>query len=242
MAELGISTKVYVDQFDFSGDTNGVEIEVNSNVVDATTFGDTGAAFVSGPGEGSITQNGYFSGSGAGSWEKELQARLSAGTVIVGVALGTHTDPCPLFVVAGSGAAGMKISAPATNVITVNGTWARGKGMKRGLRVHDGTVSATGAQTTRDFGAAGTTGGKAWLWVRGITGAATNAQIKVQSATQANFSDSADEGTFTFSGVGAWELDLSGAIGRYVRINVVSLGGATNITLASGVAVNGVTM
>ena len=51
-------------------------------------------------------------------------------------------------------------------------------------------ISATGAQTSPgyiDLGAAGAAGGTAWIWVRAVTGTATNAAIVLQSSTATGF-------------------------------------------------------
>jgi len=76
--------------------------------------------------------------------------------------------------------------------------------------------------------------------VQDIGGTATNAAIKVQSDSASNFSGVADEATFTFSAVGAYQATLSGTVGRYVRANVTSLGGADDLTFLMIVALAGV--
>jgi hypothetical protein len=121
----------------------------------------------------------------------------------------------------------MTFGAPATNLVTLNGKWGTSGGARRGRRVYDGTLAATGVQTGVDFGAGVTTGGAAYLHVKTITGAAVNAAIKVQSSPDdTNWSD---EGTFTLSAVGGYSLALTGVVGRYIRLNCTDLGGATGI-------------
>jgi hypothetical protein len=78
------------------------------------------------------------------------------------------------------------------------------------------------------------------LFVTTITGSATNADIDVESsATQAGVY--ASEGTLTFSAVGAYAIDLTGTVNRWVRINTTDLGGATSFAVIVAVAVDGVT-
>ena len=78
------------------------------------------------------------------------------------------------------------------------------------------------------------------MFVTTITGSATNAAIKVQSAATEGGSY-ADEGTFTFSAIGAYAVTLSGTVDRWVRINTTDLGGATSFVVNAIVCVNGVT-
>jgi hypothetical protein len=79
-----------------------------------------------------------------------------------------------------------------------------------------------------------------YVWVQSITGTATNASIKVQSATTEG-GTYADEATVTFSAVGDASAAMTGAISQWLRVNVASMGGATSITLAVVACVDGVT-
>ncbi|WP_230685363.1 hypothetical protein, partial [Streptococcus pneumoniae] len=85
-------------------------------------------------------------------------------------------------------------------LITANGSWFDGTGIKRGLQVYRGTISATGTTTYIDTGAVGSAGGYAWIWITAVTGTATNATILIQSDDNTGFSSPATEATFTFSG------------------------------------------
>jgi len=136
----------------------------------------------------------------------------------------------------------MNISGSVGGVIEFKGGWPAGSGLKRGLRLYSGTISATGGVTHIDLGAAGSAGGWVWLFVTGITGTATGADITVQSDTSSGFGTAATEGTFTFSDVGGYQVTMTGTVNRYVRLNCTDLGGATSITVGAVIAVPGVTM
>lgn len=241
----GCQTKILIDEFDLSGQSNSVELAADVAVLDYVNFQECYQQRVPGLPMASIAHNGYFNGSGAGQLEEELYARLGSGNdVFVGVILGTSLTAPVGYVLPTSFGQQLKLNAPVNELLTINGNWAGGSAnqLRRGLQLPLGTaVAATGAQTGIDFGAAGSTGGKAYLFVTGIAGSATNATIKVQSDSASNFATAADEGTFTFSAVGAYELSLSGTIGRHIRANVTSLGGATSLTFLMVVCVNGVT-
>jgi hypothetical protein len=139
----------------------------------------------------------------------------------------------------------LAINSQVGNLITVAGNWptlkSSGARMYRGYQVGTGTVTGTGAVTGIDMGAAGTAGGKLFVFITSITGTATNASIKLQSDTNSDHSTTADEGTATFSAVGCQEVTLSGTVNRYQRMNVVGLGGATNFTFYAISCISGVT-
>jgi hypothetical protein len=241
MPSPGHKTRFLLDEFDFSTDTFTLGMSIDIPQEDATTFQATAAASVAMTPAGSLDMSGYYSGGQAGKLEAEIKARLGVGAVVAGL-FGTDIVACPCYILPGTQGEMMKISA-GTKLLQMSGKWSSGVGgILRGLRAYQGTLTAVGAQAGIDFGSAGSSGGTAYLFVQAIGGTATNAQIKVQSDSVAGFTGAADEGTWTISAKGAYVLALTGVIGRYVRVNVVSMGGATSLNVAVVVCVNGVTM
>lgn len=230
------------DAWDFSGVTNSAEVSLSGEKIENTRFQDTAKTFTTGDVSGSITQAGYFDATGADTLEQEMAAITANNTLAyVGVIFGTSEATPVAYVAPSTNVEGMKISAPIGGLITIDGSWFDGQGIKRGFQVYRGTISATGATAYIDIGAAGSLGGFAWIWITTVTGTATNAAIKLQSDDDTDFSSAADEGTFTFSGTKAIEVALSGAVDRYLRLNTTSLGGATSFVVAVVAAVKGVT-
>ena len=181
-----------------------------------------------------------------GGWEQELYDRFAATNVSqVGLMLAdsaTGDAGMPTYVLPLTSADQMKITAPATGVLGIDGNFMAGDtGLKRGVCLWYGAISATGNKTAYDIGAAGSTGGAIYVWVFSITGSATNASIKVQSATTQG-GTYADEGTVTFSAVGAaTSAAMTGTVNQWLRVNVASMGGATGFTIAVVATVDGVT-
>jgi len=118
---------------------------------------------------------------------------------------------------------------PVGGLYPLKGWWGTSAPTRRGLRVYSGLFDAVESGASVDFGAGSTTGGKAYLHVTAIDGTAVDAEIEVQSSADNN--TWADEGTFTLSLVGGYSLDLSGTVGRYIRLSCTDLGGATSITV-----------
>jgi hypothetical protein len=240
MAIRARHVRILVDGVDLSGQNNSVEVAVNTDRSDVTTFQQTAKSWITQDPEGTITHAGYFAASGG--MEAQLQALVAAdGLATVGVAIGTNAAGHPVYVLPNAPVSGMNVAAPVGNVITVNANWGSGEAMQRAIELYTGTLAATGAQTGRDLAATGSAGGTAYLWVTGITGTATNATITVQSDSASGFTGPTTKATFTFSALGAYAVAMTGTVGRYVRANLTGLGGATNITFVCAAVVGGVT-
>ena len=223
----GTEMGVWVDEYNFSSATSQIDLTFEIGEGEVTNLDSTGGEFIPLLPKVTLTQNGYFNGVMPDGFEAELNARFGTGAAIVTVLTQKSDADCVAYTLTGASNYEMVFGAPIAGVVTLNGKWGMSTGARRSLRVYDSTLSATGAQTSVDFAAGVTTGGKAFLHVESISGTATSATIKVQSSPD----DSvwSDEGTFTISAVGGYSLDLSGVVGRYVRLNCTSLGGATAI-------------
>jgi hypothetical protein len=231
--------------WDFSSVSNSMEVSLQGNNLEDTRFQDTARTYVVGDVTGNITQNGYYDNTGANTFEQEIAESIAnAETLYVAALLGTTSTPVVAYVSQQTNTENMAISTPVAELVTLNGSWGAGTGICRGLQVWGGTFSATGAQTGPgyvDFGAAGSAGGKAWLFVTTVTGTATNATITVESDDNTSFTSAATEGTFTFSGVGCYPITLSGTVDRYIRLNCTSKGGATSFVVRAICAISGIT-
>lgn len=251
MAVKGKHTRLFVgsttEAYEFTGVSNSLEVALQVERIDTTAFQETGTTSIAGNTTGTITQSGYFHDVTAGNFEKEVYESIANGeTLYVGALAGTDVNACPAYVARATNTGDLTIGAETGGLITVQGEWFQGVGILRGLRVWQGTITATGAQTSPayiDLGAAGAAGGAAWLWVTAVTGTATSAAIVLQSDDNTGFSSPAAEATFTFSSASgrAQEQALSGTVDRYLRLSTSSMGGATNFTVCVVAAVSGLT-
>lgn len=241
MATKGTYTRLLIDEFDLSCQSSSLEVSGQAAALNSTTFCATGETFEPGLPTGAITHSGYFTGAGTGYMEDVLNDRLGTGTPVYAAGLLlTNATNVPAYVCSATWGDQMNIKSPVAGLITVDGSWPATNGLVRGYVIQDGAMSATGAGTAYDFGAAGSAGGKGYLLVSAISGTASSATIDIESsATEGG--TYASEGTFTLSALGVQTLDLSGTVNRWIRINVTSLGGATSITAVAICAVSGVT-
>lgn len=240
----GYNSKILLDQYDLSGATNGWTLNTEVKSLDHAVLQNAGQLRLPGLAMASVEHHGYYNGPSASNLEYELNTRLgSSSTIRLAVIAGTGQTTPVAYVLNSTWNQQLKYKAVTEGLLEIDGNWPVGsEKMVRGYVVVSATtVSATGAIANIDFGAGGTAGGKAFLQVQTITGSATNATIKVQSDTDSGFATVADEGTFTFSAVGMYQIDLSGTVDRYVRLNCTSKGGATSFLVIGIVALSGVT-
>jgi hypothetical protein len=230
---------IWIDEYELSGQNNSVDISFSTATIDTTAFQETGRTWIHDLPEATLTHNGYFntSADAGGTQEEEIRAALTADSTIA-VVLGTN-QTLPVGVVLPSARArNFNISASVGSTIACNGEWGNVAARFGGM-AYEGTISGTGTQSSIDLGSAGSAGGVAYVFVRSITGSATNATINIESSSDdISF---ASEGTATFSAVGVQTVTMSGTVNRYIQINTTSMGGATDFTVGAIVCVSGVT-
>lgn len=235
------NTRLLVDEFDFSGDTAGLALNLAAEAIEAPALQSAAAQYIGGNAKGTIEQNGYWDGGAAGLLDNELYARLGSETPsIVSVLFDTRAVGNPAYVQQTTWASQMNIEAPVDGLLALASKFE--DLTSRGYVVAHATISATGGQSVIDFGAAGVAGAWAVLHVRAITGTATNATFTIQHATTLGFGSPATLLSFAaLSDVGAQAATAAGAVNRYLRLNCTSLGGATSLAVTAIVGVTGVT-
>lgn len=241
--------RLLIDEFDFSTDTGGVTVQLTDEALDGTGLQMDGALYVPGFPSASIEHKGFYTGPQAGRLEAELDARLgSEAPVTVAVLLDTRRVGNPAYVLEGTWGEQLTPEAPIKDLITLSGKWAA-MPVRRGLVLLDGPVTATGAGTVvlllADQASVGAAGATLFVLVRSVTGAVApltdDAALLVECDSAANMASPTTLGTVTFDGVGVVALEMAGAVERYVRVRVTSLGGATAFTAACVLCVDHVT-
>lgn len=240
MGVLGYNSRVLVDEFDFSDDTKAVKVTRAIKALERKNLQSAAAKLLPGMPTGAIALKGYWVGDGAGTIEKEIEDRLgTTDACIVTAWLDTRTVGTPAYMIQTAWADQMEIDAPLDDLLTLDSNWVGS--MRRGYAMCHDTLDATGAQTGVDFAAAGVAGGWFVAHVRAIAGTIEDATITVQSASSLAFTSPTTHATITINAVGAQLTTFTGAIGRYLRVNLTSLGGADSIDISAFVGVSGVT-
>lgn len=240
MAVNAKNTRFLLNEFDFSGSTNSLELSITADKMETTPFQADGKEYIIGIPDTTLTANGYFY-TDTGGIEDELKAAFDAGTCDAAAIFDTTTTKAATLMLPGAKVMSYNVMAATGDVITFSCEIASGEGAKHGWRIFSGTISTTGAQTAIDFGSAGSAGGYAYLFIQTITGSATDATVDIESS-DAQGGTYASEGTFTFSAVGTQTVTMSGTVNRWLRLNATSMGGATSFVVVGIAAVSGVTM
>lgn len=227
------NTRILVDRYDLSGMSNALALAIDSTAIEYNVFQDPAKQFVAGNPTSTLQHNGYYTGPGASELENVLYSYMTANGQVTAI-LGTN-QPVPVAYVIPTAYNGqMTIDSPVNELITLQGTWNVSAGqLYRGYQLWYGQITATGAKPGVDFGAAGASGGKAWLHFISSVGTVTNGTVVVESDDNVGMTSPTARGTFTFSTSGDHSLEINlAAVERYLRINATGLGGATNYTIA----------
>lgn len=244
MPHKACNARFLLDGYDMSGQSSGCAIALDTSVLEYDEMQNCAGLKLPTAVVTVFDHNGYYTDKTAGYLEKEVYDRLGAtADNYIGYIPDDTLTVAPAYVIDNTFAAQLKVEAPVKGLLTVTGQWPTGDyPTARGYVVYDGAISATGVKTQVDFGAAGSAGGRAFLFVRAITGTATNADIAVESCATSGGSYDA-EGTFTFSTAtpNAYAIDLSGTVNQFIHINTTDLGGATSFDVTVIVALAGVT-
>ena len=238
----GINTRVLVGGYLLSSQTNSATVQSTSNTVETTPFEAAAKEYITLAPDGNIDIGGYltFDTANGATFEKRLHTSLSTADTVGIIYYNTALAGSPGYVLPDSYTDDLQIQSPVAGVITVSGSYTSTVGLRRGVCIYSGTISATGTTTAVDIGAAGSAGGYAYLFVTTETGTGTNADIDIESATSAGGTYSS-EGTFTFSAIGTTAVAMSGTVNRYLRLNCTDLGGATSWVVTCIACVSGVT-
>jgi hypothetical protein len=239
MAIKGTLARILVDEVDLSCETSSVVMANAISEEDCTTLCSTAAEYAAVLPSMSLEQNGYMSNiDEPGSFEQELYNRMGVQGSIVAALFGIDEVDCPVYILNNTFGATMEISAPATGILTLNGSWGQGRGGRRGYRIADANITATGNQLPVDFVPGGDEGGEAFLFLQDVTGTLGTATITIAHSTNSGGTYTT-LGTWTVTELGAYRLAWLGNTERWLRVGVTNMGGTTGLDLVVVACVNG---
>ena len=226
----GTEASILIDEFLFDADTSQVDVNIESGEAERTNLASEAQEFIPLLSKTSVTQNGYLAGVDGGT-EEEIQARMATGGALLTVLLGKSTAACVAYVLPDTAGYSMQWGAPANGIITMNGTWGVSDAARRGVRIFGGAFTEIGNGATVDLGVGGQTGGLLALHVTALAGTVEDAVLGLEDSADGNTWAAVDD--ITFSAVGGYTLELSGAIDRYVRLACSDMGDATSISVTA---------
>ena len=192
------AANILLDEFDFSGVTNSVELAISNNLADVTAFNDTDATFVEGKPSFKCGVNGLWEPS-AGGYDAEMFTDLTATSR----ALGIWPDT---FVTGKRGyelstiVAGYPIAVPVGNFIAANVNWQGDLPAVRAYMLHyAAALGSTATGTAYNVGAPTATQTiYGVLRVMSVGGAGSNTlDVVIQSDTAEAFASPTARLTFT---------------------------------------------
>jgi hypothetical protein len=222
------NAKVWLGQYDVSGDVNALAIRYGADIQDATTIGDTSRVRRAGLKSFGMQLDGFVN-PGTGLADECLNAFVGAADtpVVIGPLTGADGE------LAFASVLDLASYAPGAAVGEMHAFSASGEGsgdLIRGTLMHNATRSTTGTGTIRQLGAASATQKVyAGLIVTAASGSTPTLAVKVQSAAAAGFGTANDRITFsTANAAGAqWATPVAGAItDQYWRVSY-TIGGST---------------
>lgn len=227
-------SKIYVDEYDWSGLTNSIGIDIDVNLPDTTTFGDAAETAVEGKYGSKCEQNGFFDGASAGFDEKMAACIGDAG--------GSHELGVYLGNLATHGSRGYEFSAHPSKqprkadvrgAVLLNISWVADGAIVRSTVLCNGASTGTGVVTnsTKNLGASvapeGYIGMLRVLAVEG-TGSIT---VKIEEADTEG-GEYSDLFAFTAkTAIGHQKMRVITATKAWKRVNISALSGFTSVTL-----------
>lgn len=224
--QTGIGGRLYVDEYDISGDTGAINsISMSRAQLDVTGLDKDYMERLPGIGDAGIDFTGYFNRTNAHTQLSPMGTAAQIVTAAFGSAVGDSSASI-------SGAeASYNVVRGSDGAIATNASFTSyaGFGVEWGNLLSAGSVSATGTGTAFDGVAASTSGGAAYLHVFSVTAGTVTVEVQ-DSATGTSAWGTVC--TFTAaSAAGAERVDSSGtAVDRYLRYSVS--GGTAVIAVA----------
>lgn len=206
--------KLYVGEYDLSGDLNAVALNYAAEMLDATAFGQTTRIHKGGLKTVGLSGEGFWSG-GSDLVDDALFAKIGVADVPVTVVPAGETvaNPCYLFrCIHGSYAPGADIGEMLRFSVSAEGSG--GVGAVRGQVLHVGSETATGAGTKVQVGAV-TAGQTLYAALHVLTVSGTSPTLDVVLQSDADASAGGETGRITFAqatGITSEWASVAGAI------------------------------
>lgn len=222
-----LNSRILLNEDHISGSITGYSTEFKRDLGPVTTILDTGARFVPGLIDGSVTLNGLFNSAAGDLYEEISQIIGTDNSALVTVFPEGFTIGKPAFI-AVTDLSEWEIPATVTDPVALTITGQPDDGVDWGVSLHAlGAETADNTATSVDNAASSAGGGVATLHVTAYSGL-TNVAFKVQHST--DNSSWSDLIAFTsVTAVTSERKTVTGTVNRYVRAfwDVTGSGSAT---------------
>lgn len=238
---LGYNAKLFINHIPIYSNTSSFTEQSNVGVINYNVLKNSANLKIPSFADKTLNVNGYWTNYDIRTMEYLTQENLSTQITEVTTMIESVPPVGTCFV--NSFPSNFSVNTPFDNLINIQATWVKASDIICGwFSANEVVKSSTGViNTYLDFLSSHTNGGKAVIIVSAITGTATDATILIQSDDNTSFSSPTTEATLEFDAVGVYVVNLDSTLDRYIRANLTSLGGSTNVTVTVLISVNGVT-
>lgn len=153
----GAPSRVFIDEFDFSGRTNQLEMGIDNTLAPVTTFSDDGAEFVEGLYNATAILNGFFDGD-SGDYDAEMWSVIGDGAEhLEGLYPGSQAAATNIGYELQARSPNQSRPVDVAGAILLNVTWQNNGAVVRSTVLVNGAVTATGAVSgsNQNIGATG---------------------------------------------------------------------------------------
>lgn len=237
MARLaGATSRIYIDEFNFSGRTNNAEVAVDVNLPPVTCFADTADEFVEGKYGNDISINGFFDPADD-NYDEQMWAILNDETDHnIGIYPGTEAPYSAIGYEFISRVMGEARPIALAGAILLNCEMRGSQPIVRSTVLCNGAVTATGAVTNSNQNWGTTDANERFVAVIRVLSVSGSGTIIV------DIEESSDDGVGdayalitgmqqTFTAVGVSRETTIAATEAWKRVNVTTFSGFTSVTL-----------
>ncbi len=227
----GKNTAVLLGAYDISAYLNEVSSSQSIETADTSTFGTAAKTYIVGQNEGTVSFSGLYDGSTEAIAEIFQDIIDNDSTPAITIAPDAGLVVGSKATLAVGNQTSFEVSAPVTDVVSLNGEFEITDGLRGGVLLAGATVHDESTDgTSVDHGAATTLGARANLHVTANT-RDEDTVIKVQASAD----DSVWVDLITFTTVGAAvttseTATATGTINRYLRATTTIASGTGDIT------------
>lgn len=231
----GATSRVYVDEFDFSGRTNAVEFGIDVNTPEDTTFADAAQSFLEGKYGSTLTLNGFFDPEAA-NYDAEMFGDIADGNEhCVGVYPGSAAPYSAKGYELIAKVKGQARPIEVAGAVLLNVNWTASGAVVRSTVLCNGAVTGTGAvaNSAQNIGATGAgTVVVGILRVLAVSGTGS-ITVKIEQSSDNGSGDPYAE-LIAFAAktaVGFERKTVATATEAWKRVNVTAFSGFTSVTI-----------
>jgi|TARA_Y100000310_G_scaffold317685_1_gene370836 hypothetical protein len=235
MARVSSDTsKVYIDEFDFSGYTNSINLAITNNLPEVTCFGDSGPEFVEGLPSATATINGFFDTTDDG-YDEQMWANIGDNTKhYLGLFPGSDASHGDIGYELQAQISGQPRPHEVAGAVLLNCDWTSEGGIYRATSMANEAVAGTGAITNSNKNLGATSANTVFVaTIRCTAFNGTTITVRVQESSDDGSGDAyADISGLaaTFTAIGVTRVSTTSATEAWKRVNIQTFTG-TSMTI-----------